>query len=337
MTGPGRRGGRTGLSHLLGPGAPGHRPRAPRRRAGPRRHRGRAGGGERRAGRGPGGRRRPRPRAGRPSRASGPGRPGRPVTPAGASGCTAVAGIVQGVGFRPFVYGLAARLGLAGFVGNDERGVLIEAEGPAPRWTPWSPRCASGRRRWPWSTDVAATALPPAGGTGFAIVGQRGRAGGRARLVSAGHRDLRGLPAPSCATRPTAGTGTRSSTARTAGRGSRSSPACPTTGRRRRWPASRCARRARAEYHDPADRRFHAQPVCCPDCGPTLRLDGWATGPADGGARRPVAAARRRAARRRGAGGQGPRRLPPGRAGRRRTPPSRRCARASTARTSRSR
>ncbi len=32
-----------------------------------------------------------------------------------------------------------------------------------------------------------------------------------------------------------------------------------------------CARCA-AEYHDPADRRFHAQPVCCPACGPTLSL-----------------------------------------------------------------
>ena len=31
-----------------------------------------------------------------------------------------------------------------------------------------------------------------------------------------------------------------------------------------------CADCAR-EYHDPADRRFHAQPVCCPNCGPTLR------------------------------------------------------------------
>jgi hydrogenase maturation factor HypF (carbamoyltransferase family) len=32
-----------------------------------------------------------------------------------------------------------------------------------------------------------------------------------------------------------------------------------------------CARCA-AEYHDPADRRFHAQPICCPACGPTLSL-----------------------------------------------------------------
>ena len=40
-----------------------------------------------------------------------------------------VAGIVQGVGFRPFVHALAAEFGLAGFVGNDESGVLIEVEG----------------------------------------------------------------------------------------------------------------------------------------------------------------------------------------------------------------
>ena len=42
-----------------------------------------------------------------------------------------VEGVVQGVGFRPFVYGLARKGNLAGFVGNDSRGVFIEIEGPA--------------------------------------------------------------------------------------------------------------------------------------------------------------------------------------------------------------
>ena len=41
----------------------------------------------------------------------------------------AVSGIVQGVGFRPFVYGLASRFGLHGFVKNQTGGVLIEVEG----------------------------------------------------------------------------------------------------------------------------------------------------------------------------------------------------------------
>src|SRR5205809_5361293 len=40
-----------------------------------------------------------------------------------------VEGIVQGVGFRPFVYALATRLRLSGYVTNDSQGVRIEAEG----------------------------------------------------------------------------------------------------------------------------------------------------------------------------------------------------------------
>ena len=44
-----------------------------------------------------------------------------------------------------------------------------------------------------------------------------------------------------------------------------------------------CADCAR-EYADPADRRFHAQPIACHDCGPTLELvdAGGATHPAGG-------------------------------------------------------
>ncbi|HEY1674022.1 MAG TPA: acylphosphatase, partial [Streptosporangiaceae bacterium] len=40
-----------------------------------------------------------------------------------------VEGIVQGVGFRPFVYGLATGLSLGGLVGNDPDGVFAEVEG----------------------------------------------------------------------------------------------------------------------------------------------------------------------------------------------------------------
>ena len=43
-----------------------------------------------------------------------------------------VKGVVQGVGFRPFVYGLASRLHLKGWVLNTTSGVVIEVEGPSP-------------------------------------------------------------------------------------------------------------------------------------------------------------------------------------------------------------
>ena len=72
-------------------------------------------------------------------------------------------------------------------------------------------------------------------------------------------------------TRPTAGTATRSSTAPTAGRGSRSSPPCPTTAPTTTMAGFAMCAACRAEYDDPADRRFHAQPIACPDCGPTAR------------------------------------------------------------------
>src|SRR5580765_6691959 len=44
-----------------------------------------------------------------------------------------IRGTVQGVGFRPFVYGVAQRLGLEGRVRNDDRGVIIDAFGPGDR------------------------------------------------------------------------------------------------------------------------------------------------------------------------------------------------------------
>ena len=54
-----------------------------------------------------------------------------------------VRGVVQGVGFRPFVYRLALGEGLAGFVGNDTDGVIIEIEGPAERVAAFAVRLRS--------------------------------------------------------------------------------------------------------------------------------------------------------------------------------------------------
>ena len=75
-----------------------------------------------------------------------------------------VSGVVQGVGFRPFVYGLATRRGLGGFVLNDGDGVVIEAEGEERR--------ARGVRRGDCATEapplarveaVVVEPLPPLG------------------------------------------------------------------------------------------------------------------------------------------------------------------------------
>src|SRR6202167_3180130 len=44
-----------------------------------------------------------------------------------------VTGVVQGVGFRPFVHRIASELGLTGFVGNDSGAVFLEVQGPTPR------------------------------------------------------------------------------------------------------------------------------------------------------------------------------------------------------------
>ena len=44
-----------------------------------------------------------------------------------------VTGVVQGVGFRPFVHRIATDLGLTGFVGNDSGAVFLEVQGPGTR------------------------------------------------------------------------------------------------------------------------------------------------------------------------------------------------------------
>ena len=62
-----------------------------------------------------------------------------------------IRGVVQGVGFRPFVYRLALDEGLAGSIGNDTDGVTIEIEGPADRVETFSgslaPHLAFGRKK----------------------------------------------------------------------------------------------------------------------------------------------------------------------------------------------
>ncbi|MFD2764919.1 carbamoyltransferase HypF [Micromonospora eburnea] len=181
-----------------------------------------------------------------------------------------VEGIVQGVGFRPFVHALAAEHRLAGFVGNDTGGVFVEIEGAGPRLAAF---VADLRRRAPALAQVErVTTEPvvPTGQPGFVIVTSVTGAG-RTALISpdtatcpdclaelSDPADRRhGYPftnCTNCGPRFTIVTDVpydRRATTMAA------FPLCPD-----------CA----AEYADPTNRRFHAEPVCCPACGPTLRL-----------------------------------------------------------------
>ena len=238
-----------------------------------------------------------------------------------------VEGVVQGVGFRPFVHRLAEELGLGGTVRNDARGVEIEAEGTDAAVRALLARLAAEAPPLARVESVEAVDVPAVGAGGFTIEASRG--GAAAALRQRRRGDLRGLPAR--AARP--------------GRPAPRYPFVNCTNCGPRFtivrgvpydrPLTTMARFAmcdacRAEYDDPRDRRFHAQPNACPACGPRAVLSVAAPG------RDAVAAAAGPAPRRGDRRGQGRRRLPPrlprgGRGGGRRG-----SARASIARTSRS-
>ena len=179
-------------------------------------------------------------------------------------------GIVQGVGFRPFVYSLATRLGLGGFVGNDVDGVFAEVEGDPGAVSEFLRAVSRDAPPLARVERVTAAPLAVSGTTSFQIVASE-PAGRRRALIAADSATcadcLRELADPAdprfrypfinctnCGPRFTIVRGVpydRPLTTMSA------FPMC-----------ERCA----AEYHDPASRRFHAQPVCCPACGPRLAL-----------------------------------------------------------------
>ena len=86
-----------------------------------------------------------------------------------------VRGVVQGVGFRPFVYRLAHEEGLAGYIGNDTGGVTIEIEGPADRIESFRRRLQAEAPPLSRIDSVTAREDPPTGETGFRIVASEAR------------------------------------------------------------------------------------------------------------------------------------------------------------------
>ncbi|MEO3874339.1 carbamoyltransferase HypF [Nonomuraea sp. B12E4] len=185
-----------------------------------------------------------------------------------------VEGVVQGVGFRPFVHGLATGLGLAGLVGNDARGVFVELEG--------------GRREIEEFLLRLERDAPPLAAIDRVTVTSGVRAArpeGGFLIVESDPSGLsRALVSPDIATCADC-----------------LAELADPADRRYRYPFVNCVNcgprltivrglpydrplttmagfamcaDCRAEYHDPADRRFHAQPICCPACGPRLSLVG---------------------------------------------------------------
>jgi hydrogenase maturation protein HypF len=180
-----------------------------------------------------------------------------------------VRGVVQGVGFRPFVYGLATRHGLAGSVLNDGEGVVIDAEGNAGSLDAFAVTLGDAAPELARVDSVDVEPLRPRGGSGFAIAASVG-GGSSASIppdVATCGECLRELFDPA--------------------------------DRRYRYPFVNCTRcgprftivravpydranttmagfplcdECRREYEDPADRRFHAEPTCCPACGPRLSM-----------------------------------------------------------------
>ncbi|MFO7777625.1 MAG: carbamoyltransferase HypF [Nitriliruptoraceae bacterium] len=184
-----------------------------------------------------------------------------------------ISGVVQGVGFRPFVHRLAGELGLAGHVGNDAAGVFVEVAGPTAAVDAFLVRVRQDAPVLARVHDVEVTPMPPSldDDGSFRIVASP-VGGPIATLVPA---DI--AICDDCRSELFDPSDRRYRHAFTT---------CTNCGPRftivRSLPYDRPATTmagfvmcdaCRSEYHDPTDRRFHAQPIACPDCGPTLRYE----------------------------------------------------------------
>ncbi|MCN9242243.1 carbamoyltransferase HypF [Streptomyces sp. RY43-2] len=201
---------------------------------------------------------------------SGPPPPRAVAAPAPLRRKVSVHGVVQGVGFRPYLHALATGLGLSGQVTNTPEGVLAEVEGDPEAVARFCDRIALDAPPLARVEDVRYEEMPATGDTAFTILASRtgGPAGTSippdtatcaaclSELADPADRRHRHpfVNCTHCGPRFTIVTGLPYDRPHTTMAGF---PMCPD-----------CAR----EYADPADRRFHAQPVACPACGPRLRL-----------------------------------------------------------------
>ncbi len=178
--------------------------------------------------------------------------------------------MVQGVGFRPFVWRLATELGLDGSVVNRAGQVVIDVAGPAEAIEEFGRRLAQDA---PPRARVESVVARPAGdgvesGSGFRILESEAVPSSErlfppdiatcddclAELFDPADRRHRYpfVNCTNCGPRATIIEDLPYDRARTS---MRAFPLCAA---------------CEAEYRDPADRRFHAEPVACPACGPQL-------------------------------------------------------------------
>ncbi|MGD0797111.1 MAG: carbamoyltransferase HypF [Acidobacteriaceae bacterium] len=181
-----------------------------------------------------------------------------------------VRGIVQGVGFRPYIYRLALRNNLSGIILNSESGVSIEIQGPPPAIDAFLhalPREAPPLARL---TAIAAHSIDCRNEPGFTILPSSHSGNATtlippdiatcadcaAELLDPHDRRYRYpfINCTNCGPRFTIVHSLPYDRAQTSMAHFRMCPAC------------------QAEYHDPLNRRFHAQPNACWDCGPQLEL-----------------------------------------------------------------
>ena len=181
-----------------------------------------------------------------------------------------ITGIVQGVGFRPFIYRLAVSCGLKGFVNNTTTGVTVEAEGSAQDIEAFLLRIRAEAPPMAEIFEIQAQTIPPAGDADFRIL--TSDAAGLsdvqispdiatcddclAELFDSSDRRFNYpfINCTSCGPRLTIIRGV------------------PYDRERTSMAAFELCEQCRAEYVDPSNRRFHAEPNACPACGPRLSL-----------------------------------------------------------------
>lgn len=180
-------------------------------------------------------------------------------------------GVVQGVGFRPFVYREAQVLGLAGWVCNTPAGVELELQGEELALHAFVTHLRSAAPPLAHILDIQITTQSPSADqpAGLRIIPSRGRATTERTLISPDVATCAACRAEveqpgdrrytypftnctHCGPRFTIIIDLPYDRPLTTMADFRLCPACA------------------AEYSDPVDRRFHAQPIACPTCGPHL-------------------------------------------------------------------